>query len=353
MNISIFGDYLLKPLANSLEKDGYNINFNKFSSNADLVIVQFQDNIYDIYNSFKKYLKKKKIKIINIILDIPPWRLEKSYPTNTYSKYLRQSIFNFLHKNQFINNQINYFSANGDKGRINNFVSKIINKALNTQYYNRVFYQINYRKFLKNSDLNLSISKFTQKITKKFLKVNSTVWYPCVNSDILLNFPKPNKYEYDAINISRIVKTKRQDVFVNAAKLLGLKIMIIGHHQDKQIKLDAPHIYLPDHFSVLKELNKAEFYVDASIYEGFGMTPIEAAFLDKITFASDIYTHKEILEDYPIYFKKNDVKDLAMKMKMVKSGDFVIQKEVLEKIKKKYSIQAAKERLLKHIESLF
>ncbi|MHA1491976.1 MAG: glycosyltransferase [Promethearchaeota archaeon] len=164
--------------------------------------------------------------------------------------------------------------------------------------------------------------------------------------------PKPKKIKYDAINISKIMWRKRQQLFVKAAKTLGLKIVVIGPHRDKSIKLDCPHYFIPDQAQVFKKLNQARFYVDASIFEGFGMTPIEAAFLDKITIASDTYVHKEVLGEYPLYFKRDNVEDLVEKMKMVINGEFTLNKEAVRRIKKKYSVNATKNRLLDFIESI-
>ena len=79
------------------------------------------------------------------------------------------------------------------------------------------------------------------------------------------------------------------------------------------------------------------------------MTPVEAAFLDKISIVSNTYVHRDILSDYPIYFKPNNVNDLVEKMKFVmESGVNVNNKE----IKKKYSSMAFKNRLMEYVESI-
>jgi len=121
---------------------------------------------------------------------------------------------------------------------------------------------------------------------------------------------------------------------------------------DKRIKLECKHYYLEDHFSVLKKLNQAKFYVDSSIYEGFGLTPVEATFLDKTVIASDTFIHREILGEYPLYFKRNNLKDLKKKMEMVIKNDFSPNKEAREHIKKKYSNLTFKNNIMKHIDSL-
>jgi len=80
------------------------------------------------------------------------------------------------------------------------------------------------------------------------------------------------------------------------------------------------------------------------------MTPIEAAFLDKISIASNTYVHREVLGDYALYFELNNVDDLANKMETALEGSFKLNNE---SIKKRYSKEALKNRILRLIEDLF
>lgn len=351
MNIGIYNCHFLKPLMVSLEKDGHKIIYNRFSVNLDLIISESYLSMYKIFKILKK-IQKYKIKFINIIFDIPPWRLLRTYKENSIFCCLQQFLYHFSHRNQVLRKLIHERILNEKIFPTKNMILRLINHFFNICHRNQRFYQIDYRKYLNYSDLNLSISRFTQYSVKKFLKVDSKVWYPSVNSEILLNLPKPSKIKYDAINISRIVETKHQALFVEAAKKLKLNVIIIGRHQDKKINLGCPQFYITDHYSVLNELNHTGFYVDASIFEGFGMTPVEAAFLDKTTIASNTFIHREILGDYPLYFKADDVDDLVEKMKLVIDNGFSPNKEAIKRIKKLYSIEAAKKRFLDCIESI-
>jgi len=128
--------------------------------------------------------------------------------------------------------------------------------------------------------------------------------------------------------------------------------LIIGKQQDKDIKLDCHNFYIPNHLDVMKELKKSRLYIDTSIFEGFGMTPIEAAFLEKITIASDTYIHREILGNYPLYFIKDDLNDLMKKINQALNGDFQLDKKAVEQIKKIYSIESANDRLEKLLKTI-
>lgn len=348
MKISIYGNYYLPYILKSLERDGNTVLFNKFSPDIDVCVVESRFFMYEIYRNLK-IIKKNKIKLINSILDIPPWKLYYNNNLNTIKNYLRQTFYNYTNKNNFLFNSVNFFRVNNNKSRyIKNFNS-LVQHYFNTVVKNRIYFLKNYRKFLRFSDLNLSLSKYTQKTVKRILKLDTKVCYPCVNSDYLLNLPKA-KLKYDAINISRIAPFKHQEVFVKAAKKLDLNIIVLGRHSHPNIKLDCPHFYYKDHNKVMNILNEAAFYVDASEFEGFGMTPVEAAFLDKMSIVSNTYIHREVLGDYPLYFEINNVDDLVEKMKIVVEGRYSVN---TAKIKKKYSIPALKKRLMCYIESLF
>jgi len=101
----------------------------------------------------------------------------------------------------------------------------------------------------------------------------------------------------------------------------------------------------------MKELKKSHLYIDASIFEGFGFTPVEAAFSKKITIASDTYIHREILGNYPLYFIKDDLDDLMQKINQALNGEFQLDREAIDQIKKKYSLESAKVRLEKLLKS--
>ena len=59
----------------------------------------------------------------------------------------------------------------------------------------------------------------------------------------------------------------------------------------------------------------ADIFVDASIYEGFGMPPVEALSNGvNHVLVSDIPAHREVLGKDAVYFRLYDVNDLAMKM---------------------------------------
>jgi glycosyltransferase involved in cell wall biosynthesis len=350
MNFAIYENLgFINHIIDLLRSDGHKVTSNRLTNDTDVLIIEDISLMYNIIRKLKK-IKEKKIKIINLINDIPPWRLEKSHSNNSTYKQFLQFLFDISHRNPHFYEILKQFESDINKGAIHKFFSNRVETFFKNTFHNRIYYQINYKRYLKYADLNLSISKYTQILVKKFLKINSDVCHIGVNSKYLLNIPKA-KIKYDAINISRISPHKKQKIFVDAAKKLGLKFDVIGsYNKKKSVDIGVKPLSLPNFKDVFNLLNQSRFYVDTSEFEGFGMTPVEAAFLDKISIVSDTYLHREILGDYPLYFKLNNTEDLIRKMRIVMEGGFKLNNQ---EIKKKYSSEAFKCRLIKHIENLF
>lgn len=359
MKFSIFGDIFLKWIGKSLENDGHSVSFNKLAFDSDVVVAQDRRYMYKVYKNLK-FIKKSNMKLINYILDIPPRYFGYYYESsvkeymdkNSPKNIIRTILYDISNRNPILYKKIDKLTPNQKRGIFYNIVSNYFQKTFNKPIGHRVTLLKNYRSYLKKADLNLAISKYSKFLLKKLLKMDTELCYACVNSKLLSKIPK-HPIKYDAINISRIVSYKRQQLFVEAAKRLGLKIMIIGRYVNKAIILDCPHYYIKESKKIFEELHSAKFYVDASIFEGFGMTPVEAAFLNKPVIASDTYIHREILGDYPMYFKRDNIEDLVDKMKFVLNGDFKIHKHNVGKIKKRFSIDTAKKKFMNHVESLF
>ena len=66
----------------------------------------------------------------------------------------------------------------------------------------------------------------------------------------------------------------------------------------------------------LKEkLSKAKFLIQPSLYEGFGLPPLQALYSNTNVILSDIEVFKEIYEGFPVtFFKSECVEDLTEKM---------------------------------------
>lgn len=76
---------------------------------------------------------------------------------------------------------------------------------------------------------------------------------------------------------------------------------------------------------LLELLVKSKLLVQPSLYEGFGMPPLQALFVGTRVLISDIPVFKEIYKDYPVdYFKVSDEADLKAQLEKIwKENDSV------------------------------
>ena len=101
---------------------------------------------------------------------------------------------------------------------------------------------------------------------------------------------------------------------------------------------------------MLKEnYQKAKFLVQPSLYEGFGMPPLEAMTLETPVLLSDIEVFKEIYEGFPVqFFKCGDANDLAEKMLSMKTDAID-----LGALKEKYSYKKSAETILEQFRKVY
>lgn len=98
----------------------------------------------------------------------------------------------------------------------------------------------------------------------------------------------------------------------------------------------------------LKKLYKeADFIVQPSFYEGFGIPPLEAMTVGTPALISDIEVFKEIYSDFPVkFFEVGNEKDLAEKMM-----NFTTEKINLENLKEKFSYKKSAQIIVETIEN--
>ncbi|MDH6353918.1 glycosyltransferase involved in cell wall biosynthesis [Dysgonomonas sp. PH5-45] len=140
----------------------------------------------------------------------------------------------------------------------------------------------------------------------------------------------------------------------------SLKLYIIGmrfkafNTPDMQ-NLITENVVLPgyvDDDRLIEMYQNAEFSVYPSLYEGFGIPPLEAMCCGCPVIASDIPAIKEISGDAVLYFDPYDVSDLTAKMNLL-LNDSSLQDSLKEKGRaqvEKYSWKKSAQKLLTLIE---
>lgn len=103
-------------------------------------------------------------------------------------------------------------------------------------------------------------------------------------------------------NIKLVIIGNSNNVFQNINLELSSRVTYLGHVSDEQLKI---------HYS------NAKLFVYPSVYEGFGLPPLEAMALGCPTIVSDIDVFHEIFGNATKYFDPYDVNDMALKMDQI------------------------------------
>jgi len=105
---------------------------------------------------------------------------------------------------------------------------------------------------------------------------------------------------------------------------------------------------------LMKCLVEASLLVQPSLYEGFGLPPLEAMVLGTKALISDIPVFKEIYNEFPVtFFKAGDTKELKNKLlELLKNTPLpVLQNELLsEELLSKYTFKKTAHKILREIE---
>lgn len=219
-----------------------------------------------------------------------------------------------------------------------------------------------YKRASKKSDLIFTVSKFSEERIKYFLpKTKKTkVIYNGLSQYIinsLENYSFEEKKDNYILFVGNIKKHKGLKTLITAftkAKQNGLnkKLFIVGNAENFRTKdteiasliESAPKDsinftgFLSDK-ELLSYLKNADLLVQPSLYEGFGIPPLEAMSLGTPALISDIPVFKEIYVSFPVtYFKTEDSDDLYIKLiNMYKNIDSLPRIHLTSEQKDKYT----------------
>jgi glycosyltransferase involved in cell wall biosynthesis len=215
-----------------------------------------------------------------------------------------------------------------------------------------------YRRAYKKSEIIFTVSEFSKSRIQHHLGNEKpiVVTYVSIQPDFFSyrSIAKNIRKEQTIVFIGNIKKHKGLDILLEAflcAKKEGLphKLLIIG----SKVKLrSADHLILDridsagsDVISItsfisderlMEFLASAELLIMPSLYEGFGIPPLEAMVLGTHALVSDIPSLREIYADHPVtFFRAGDANDLKEKiitlLKNKKISSPVLPDELLSK----------------------
>lgn len=206
----------------------------------------------------------------------------------------------------------------------------------------------------KKSATIFTVSNFSKnRILHHFPKTkNIVITYTGLSKNVLAakDYAKITKENY-VVFVGNLKKNKNIITLLKAFAIARekdstLKLFIVGSNNHKTNDeelgkyLNTPGVEFTgriDDADLFRLISQAKYLVQPSIYEGFGLPPLEAMYLGTVPIISSIEVFKEIYSAYPVVFF-TDINDLALKLLQEPgaiSSDFNTQytfKEVVNRI---------------------
>lgn len=187
---------------------------------------------------------------------------------------------------------------------------------------------------LHQCDLVISASKHTQRVLREKFKIASEQIYFYTDMSLMTNQSKSG--EKGIVQISRIVSHKRFEISIDAVQNIDATLICIGGSKNEvyfkklqaHAKRNVTFLHKISREQVIAELVKATVLVSPSIFEGWGLSPIEAIVCGTPIILNDMPVFREVYGDAAIYHKQDDVEDLRQKIEMV-LGDKQLQKKIV------------------------
>lgn len=186
------------------------------------------------------------------------------------------------------------------------------------------------KRCMKKSKSIACVSAFTKSRCEHYFKRYSNKCYVNYNglSNDVLEYGKTHKAEKKENTIVFVGNVKRHkglNTLLNAFSKVNdstMTLKIIGEKSGFLTGLEINETEYPnveftgkiDNGALFGEIQKAKYLVQPSVYEGFGLPPLEALYLGTQPILSDIEVFKEIYGDLPVKFFKNE-QELTEKIK--------------------------------------
>ncbi len=230
----------------------------------------------------------------------------------------------------------------------------------------------------KNADLILTMSQCTKEDLIKYyqvaadkIKVQYQSVHPLFHSvsnevameSVKMKYQLPEKY---CLMVSAFEERKNHQLVLNALAEIndpGIKVVFVGrpHHTFENIKRLIKEQHLQDQVIIitdadLKTLNTlydlATIFIQASLYEGFGIPVLEAMTKGLPAILANNSSFSEIAKDAALYFDPYSVE--ALKKAWIQLwNDDSLQKHLVENIDiKQFNPQVLSQQLMQHYQNL-
>lgn len=192
---------------------------------------------------------------------------------------------------------------------------------------------------LKQCDLVITASKWVQSGIKEKYGIDSIQMYSYIDTKGLDSIPKQEKMK-KITQISRFFYNKKFHQTVIATRDIGYDVHFFGTgisgNYGKEIKSTMrqfnQNINIHDgapREELIKTIKQSTLIVSPSVFEGWGITPIEALYCGIPVLLSDLPVFKEVYGDNVIYHERNNPEDMKEKLETIIS-DEVLQNKIVE-----------------------
>lgn len=179
------------------------------------------------------------------------------------------------------------------------------------------------KRCMKKSKSIACVSAFTKSRCEHYFKRYSNkcyVNYNGLSSDVLEygKTHKAEKKENTIVFVGNVKRHKGLNTLLSAFSKVNdstMTLKIIGEKSGFLTGLEINETEYPnveftgriDNDTLFDEIQKAKYLVQPSVYEGFGLPPLEALYLGTQPILSDIEVFKEIYGDFPVKFFKDEI----------------------------------------------
>jgi glycosyltransferase involved in cell wall biosynthesis len=222
-------------------------------------------------------------------------------------------------------------------------IHDIIHLRYPVSYSYRKYYEIIFPLMIKYSKHIITVSEFSKKEIFSYFRINKQK-ISVVYAGISERF-KPQKNENQEkyiLGVSSIAYHKNFIKLIEAflyLKTKNIKLYIVGGINEKIFGKDSKkilnHIKNNENIKFLGRVNEntliqlysnALCFVYPSLYEGFGLPPLEAQACGCPVVISDIPVFKEIYGDSALYFNPLDSQDIANKIEEIINNEYLRDK---------------------------
>lgn len=208
----------------------------------------------------------------------------------------------------------------------------------------RLYYRFLIPQILKRTNVVFTVSQFSKQEIIDYIKIPEKNIF-VVNNGVSNEFMHKkfvNTKSNFILFVGSLDPRKNIQSLINTLKFLPqeISLKIVGKQSpnfNEQINIPNEIVnriqftgYIPD-IELNKLYNEALCFIYPSLYEGFGIPPLEAQALGTLVIVSDIPVFREIFGDSVIYCNPNSPEDIADKIKQIENSSSDVLKILLAK----------------------